>query len=99
MLIFLKNKHTLVVNEFIFKCCVGKKGLTKKKITIPVRVGFPGPASFKTLLSLIDLPKLLLTIICFFGSIILFESRHFWLFNSLTVLSKTTLHLMPPVPR
>jgi len=32
MLIFLKNKHTLVVNEFIFKCCVGKKGLTKKKI-------------------------------------------------------------------
>ena len=31
MLIFLKNKHTLVVNEFIFKCCIGKKGLTKKK--------------------------------------------------------------------
>ena len=25
--------------------------LTKKKITIPVRVGFPGPASFKTLLN------------------------------------------------
>ena len=25
--------------------------ITKKKITIPVRVGFPGPASFKTLLN------------------------------------------------
>ena len=31
MLIFLKNKHTLVVNEFIFKCCIGKGGFTKSK--------------------------------------------------------------------
>ena len=31
MTIILKNKHTLKVDEFYFKCCVGKKGLTKKK--------------------------------------------------------------------
>tara|TARA_B100000401_G_C52679083_1_gene658773 strand:+ start:127 stop:621 length:495 start_codon:yes stop_codon:yes gene_type:complete len=32
MLIILKNKHTLKVEEFNFKCCVGKGGLSKKKI-------------------------------------------------------------------
>ena len=32
MIIFLKNKHTLKVDDFWFKCCVGKNGLTKKKI-------------------------------------------------------------------
>ncbi len=31
MTIFLKNKHTLQVDEFSFKCCVGKNGLSKKK--------------------------------------------------------------------
>ena len=31
MTIILKNKHTLKVDEFYFKCCVGKNGLTKKK--------------------------------------------------------------------
>ncbi len=31
MTIFLKNKHTLKVDEFYFRCCIGKKGLTKKK--------------------------------------------------------------------
>ena len=31
MLIILKNKHTLQVDEFSFKCCVGKKGLSFKK--------------------------------------------------------------------
>ena len=31
MTIFVKNKHTLQINEFKFKCCVGKKGLTKYK--------------------------------------------------------------------
>ena len=31
MLIFLKNKHTLLVDDFIFKCSIGKKGLTKNK--------------------------------------------------------------------
>ena len=31
MTIFVKNKHTLEVNDFIFKCCVGKKGTTNNK--------------------------------------------------------------------
>ena len=31
MTIFLKNKHTLQVGEFRFKCCIGKNGLSKKK--------------------------------------------------------------------
>jgi len=31
MTILLKNKHTLVVDDFKFKCCVGNKGLTFKK--------------------------------------------------------------------
>ena len=31
MTIFLKNKHTLKINDFYFHCCIGKKGLTKKK--------------------------------------------------------------------
>jgi len=32
MIIYLKNKHTLKVGEFDFKCCIGKNGLTSKKI-------------------------------------------------------------------
>ena len=31
MTIFVKNKHTLQIDEFKFKCCVGKKGLTSNK--------------------------------------------------------------------
>ena len=33
MTIFVKNKHTLIIDEFVFKCCIGKKGLsiTKKE--------------------------------------------------------------------
>tara|TARA_Y100001958_G_scaffold146071_1_gene125437 strand:+ start:1282 stop:1773 length:492 start_codon:yes stop_codon:yes gene_type:complete len=31
MLIHLKNKDTLIVNHFNFKCCVGKNGLKKEK--------------------------------------------------------------------
>ena len=31
MTIFLKNKHTLQVNDFYFHCCIGEKGLTKRK--------------------------------------------------------------------
>ncbi len=31
MLIFLKNKDTLQCDEFLFKCSVGKKGLTSQK--------------------------------------------------------------------
>ena len=32
MIIFLKNKHTLQVDEFYFKCSVGKNGITSNKI-------------------------------------------------------------------
>ena len=32
MIIYLKNKYTLQVDDFSFKCTVGKLGLTKKKI-------------------------------------------------------------------
>ena len=31
MTIFVKNKHTLQVDEFRFKCCIGEKGSTKNK--------------------------------------------------------------------
>lgn len=31
MIITLKNKDTLVCDDFSFKCCIGKKGLTYKK--------------------------------------------------------------------
>ena len=32
MTIFVKNKHTLQIGEFKFKCCIGKKGSTKNKM-------------------------------------------------------------------
>jgi len=32
MLIYLKNKHTLQVDEFSFKCALGKNGISKNKI-------------------------------------------------------------------
>ena len=31
MTILVKNKHTLQIDEFTFKCCIGKKGLTINK--------------------------------------------------------------------
>ena len=31
MTIFVKNKHTLQIGEFKFRCCIGKKGSTTKK--------------------------------------------------------------------
>ena len=31
MTIFVKNKHTLQIDEFKFRCCIGKRGLTKNK--------------------------------------------------------------------
>ena len=31
MIIFLKKKHTLQIDDFYFKCCVGKNGITKLK--------------------------------------------------------------------
>ena len=32
MIIYLKNKHTLVVDDFSFKCSIGKNGTTKNKV-------------------------------------------------------------------
>ena len=31
MIIFLKNKHTLKIDDFIFRCSIGKKGLSDNK--------------------------------------------------------------------
>ena len=31
MIILIKNKHTIKIDDFIFKCCVGKNGFTKFK--------------------------------------------------------------------
>ena len=31
MIIFLKNKHTLQIDDFYFKCCIGKNGMTRRK--------------------------------------------------------------------
>ena len=32
MIVFLKNKHTLQIDEFNFQCSVGKNGITSKKV-------------------------------------------------------------------
>ena len=32
MIIILKNKHSLKIDSFEFKCCVGKNGISKRKI-------------------------------------------------------------------
>ncbi len=32
MSIFIKNKETLIFDDFVFKCSVGKKGITENKI-------------------------------------------------------------------
>ena len=32
MIIFLKNKHTLQIDDFYFKCSIGKKGISKNKL-------------------------------------------------------------------
>ena len=31
MTIFLKKKHTLQIDDYYFKCCIGKNGITKSK--------------------------------------------------------------------
>ena len=31
MTIILKNKHSLKIDDFNFKCCIGKNGLSNKK--------------------------------------------------------------------
>ena len=51
MIIYVKNKHTLRVDDFKFKCCVGKKGISKKKIEgdlkTPVGIYKLGPLFFR----------------------------------------------------
>ena len=32
MTIYLKNKYTLQVDDFSFKCCIGKRGISKNKV-------------------------------------------------------------------
>jgi len=32
MTIYLKNKYTLQIDDFIFKCCIGKNGKSKNKV-------------------------------------------------------------------
>ena len=32
MTIYLKNKYTLQVDNFNFKCCIGKRGISKNKV-------------------------------------------------------------------
>ena len=34
MNIIVKNKNTLILDDFEFKCCIGKYGFTKKKIEV-----------------------------------------------------------------
>ncbi len=34
MIILVKNKHTLQIDEFKFRCCIGKKGSTIDKSTL-----------------------------------------------------------------
>ena len=34
MTIILKNKHSLKIDSFEFKCCVGKNGISVKKINL-----------------------------------------------------------------
>ena len=51
MIIYLKNKHTLQVDDFYLKCSIGKNGLTKKKIEgdkkTPIGVFKLGPLYFR----------------------------------------------------
>ena len=37
MTILLKNKHSLIIDDFIFKCCIGKKGVTAKKKKVIIK--------------------------------------------------------------
>ena len=51
MIIYLKNKDTLLIDDFKFKCCIGKNGLTKKKKEgdkkTPVGIFSLGPLFFR----------------------------------------------------
>ena len=32
MIIYIKNKHSLKIDDFYLKCCIGKNGTTSNKI-------------------------------------------------------------------
>ena len=69
MIIHVKNKDTLLFDDFIFKCCIGKKGFTNKKIEgdkkTPKGKYFLGPLFYrkdrnkkpKTKLKIIEIKK------------------------------------------
>ena len=51
MTIIVKNKHTLIFDDFKFKCCVGKNGFTKNKFEgdkkTPIGKYLLGPLYFR----------------------------------------------------
>ena len=51
MIIYVKNKHTLKIDNFEFRCCIGKNGISKKKIEgdvkTPVGIFNLGPLFFR----------------------------------------------------
>ena len=69
MTIFLKNKHTLQIDDFNLNCCIGKNGLTKRKregdFKTPLGIFTIGKLFFRkdrikkpeTLLSVIEIKK------------------------------------------
>ena len=69
MTIFLKNKHTLQIDDFNFNCCIGKNGITKRKregdFKTPLGIFTIGKLFFRkdrikkpeTLLSVIEIKK------------------------------------------
>ena len=69
MTIFLKNKHTLQIDDFNLNCCIGKNGVTKRKregdFKTPLGVFTIGKLFFRkdrikkpeTLLSVIEIKK------------------------------------------
>ncbi len=52
MLIYIKNKDTLIVGDFKFKCCIGKNGFNNKKKegdkTTPVGIYKLGPLYYRS---------------------------------------------------
>ena len=37
MIIHVPNKNTLIIDDFKFKCCIGKKGLNFNKKATPIK--------------------------------------------------------------
>jgi len=60
MTIYLKNKHTLKIDEYEFKCSIGKNGLSNRKIEgdkkTPIGMYELGPLYYRA--DKIDVPKI-----------------------------------------